>query len=64
MDQLALLKERLGKIEADLEEARKRLPAHSVKPVLMAAVLDLEDERDTILKEIGRHQAGIEGTRP
>ena len=64
MDQVAILKERLDRIEADLEEAKKRLPAHSVKPVLMAAVFDLEDERETILKEIDRHQAGIEGTRP
>jgi len=64
MDQVVLLKERLSKIEADLEEARRRLPAHSVKPVQMATVFDLEDERDAILKEISRCKAEIETPRP
>ena len=39
MDKIELLKQKLNTIEADLEEARRRLPAHSVKPALMAAVL-------------------------
>ncbi len=64
MDKVELLKHKLNQIEAELEEARNRLPAHSVKPVLMAALFDLEDERDAVLKELERHQSEIKDARP
>lgn len=48
------LKQRLDQIEVEIQEARQRLGAHSVKPALMAALFDLEDERDALLKQIQR----------
>ncbi|RJQ65355.1 MAG: hypothetical protein C4519_28430 [Desulfobacteraceae bacterium] len=44
--------QRLKQIELEIKEARQRLPAHSVKPVLMQALFTLEDERDAILKQL------------
>jgi len=46
------LNRRLKALEAEIEEAKQRLGAHSVKPVLMAALIDLEDERDAILEQL------------
>jgi len=52
MDSLEILEDRLKKIEKKIEEAKQHLPAHSVKPPVMMMLLDLEDERDAILKQI------------
>ncbi len=46
------LRRKLKEIEAEIEEARRRLPAHSVKPALMAALFDLEDQRDAIVEQL------------
>ena len=46
------LRRKLKEIEAKIEEARRRLPAHSVKPALMAALFDLEDQRDAIVEQL------------
>jgi hypothetical protein len=46
------LRNRLVQVEAELAEVQRRMPAHSVKPVFMAALLDLEDERDRLLARI------------
>lgn len=46
------LKAQLAVIEEKLAEARTRMPAHSVKPVTMNSLLDLEDERDALLAQI------------
>jgi hypothetical protein len=43
---------RLKQIDIEIKEAKRRLPAHSVKPVLMIALFELEDERDAILKQL------------
>lgn len=43
---------RLKQIEQEIKEAKLRLPAHSIKPVLMMALFELEDERDRILKQL------------
>ena len=43
---------RLKEIDIEIKEAKLRLPAHSVKPVLMMALFALEDERDLILKQL------------
>lgn len=48
------LNKRLVKLEADITETEKRLPAHSVKPPVMHQLLALEDERDELLAEIAR----------
>jgi hypothetical protein len=52
MTSIAQLKERLGQIEVEIQEAKQRLGAHSIKPVLMAALFALEDERDAILRQL------------
>jgi hypothetical protein len=46
------LRTRLIQVEAELVEAQRRMPAHSIKPVFMAALMDLEDERDSLLERI------------
>lgn len=46
------LQETLEQLEMEIQEAKRRLGAHSVKPVLMAALLDLEDRRDAILEQL------------
>ncbi len=43
---------RQHELEAEIAEAQRRLPAHSVKPPVMKLLLDLEDEYDAILKAI------------
>lgn len=47
------LKIKLAELEAAISETEKRLPAHSIKPPVMQDLLDLEDERDSLLREIG-----------
>jgi len=49
---LESLKCKLKKIEKQIDEVEKRMPAHSVKPPIMHELFELEDERDRILKEI------------
>ena len=49
---LESLKCKLKKIEKQIEEVEKRMPAHSVKPPIMREFFKLEDERDRIVKEI------------
>jgi hypothetical protein len=48
----AELQKRLVQIEADIRETERRLPAHSVKPPIMMALIALEDERDDILRQL------------
>ena len=52
MADLLDLYNRLKQIELEFREARKRLPAHPVKPVRMQTLFGLEDERDTILDQL------------
>ena len=56
------LEARLARLNALIDEAEARSGAHSVKPVLMQALFELEEERDTLLAELKR-LAG-EGTAP
>ena len=46
------LKKRLADLEDAIAETKRRLPAHSIKPPVMHELLDLEDERDSLLKEL------------
>ncbi len=50
--EINLIKERLKKLEDDIAETMRRLPAHSVKPPVMIDLLELEDERDLLLKKL------------
>ena len=46
------LKKRLSELEEEIEETKKRLPAHSVKPPVMMDLLALEDEYDDVVEQI------------
>jgi hypothetical protein len=46
------LEEQLRRIDALIEEAEKRLGAHSVKPALMQELLELEEKREALLKKL------------
>jgi hypothetical protein len=48
----AQLEEKLQRLEKQIAETRRRLPAHSVKPPIMMELLALEDEYESILGEI------------
>ena len=52
MNRLDTLKKRLREIYTEITETNKRLPAHSVKPPVMMDLLALEDEYNTLLKQI------------
>ena len=47
------VKERLHELEKEIAETMRRLPAHSVKPPVMMDLLELEDERDLLLRKLG-----------
>ena len=44
------IEQRLQHLEEQIEEVRKRIPAHSVKPPIMIELLELEDRRDVLLR--------------
>jgi len=44
------IERRLQRLEEQIAEVKKRLPAHSVKPPIMMELFRLEDERDALLK--------------
>jgi len=52
MQSLESLEKRLREVEAKLEDAEGRLPAHSIRPWQMEALFELEEERDTLAAEI------------
>ena len=53
MPTLETLEKRRHELESEIAEAQKRLPAHSVKPQVMAMLLELEDEYEQIMQQIG-----------
>jgi hypothetical protein len=52
METIESLMQRLGELDKEIAETKKRLPAHSVKPPVMMDLLALEDEYDDVLKQI------------
>lgn len=60
INRIQTLKTRLAELEAAIAETEKRLPAHSIKPPVMHDLLDLEDERDSVVRELGKLLPGIE----
>ena len=60
LNRIQILKTRIAELEAVIAETEKRLPAHSIKPPVMHELLDLEDERDRVLRELGELLPGIE----
>jgi len=52
MTSIDSLEKKLKEIDKKLEDAEGRMPAHSVKPMQMAALFQLEEERDALAAEI------------
>jgi hypothetical protein len=48
----AVLEKQLQAIEDQIQELKQRLPAHSIKPVMMMELLELEDQHEKILAQI------------
>ena len=51
-----LIQNRLRELGDEIAETLRRLPAHSVKPPIMKDLLNLEDERDMLLKKLKEGQ--------
>ena len=49
---LKTLEEKLKKVDEQIAEVNKRMPAHSVKPPIMTELFALEEERETILAKL------------
>lgn len=56
-DLLKDLQKQLSKINEQIEEEEKRVPAHSPKPVVMNRLFELEDQQDQLLKRIDKLKA-------
>lgn len=54
MASIEKLQRRLEELAEEIEETKRRLPAHSVKPPVMQDLLRLEDEYDEVLEQIRR----------
>ena len=52
------LKLRLKELDDKIKAVEKQLPAHSVKPPIMAQLFELEDERDSVSKVLERLEKG------
>jgi hypothetical protein len=46
------IEQKIQRLEEQIAEVKKRLPAHSVKPPIMMELFQLEDERDVLLKTL------------
>jgi len=52
MDQKKELEKKLAEIESQILETEKRMPAHSVKPPIMVALFELEEQRDELMAQL------------
>lgn len=52
MDQKQALKQKLADIDRKIHETEKHLPAHSIKPPIMQAIFELEEQREAIVAEL------------
>ena len=52
------LKIRLKELDEKIKAVEKQLPAHSVKPSIMAQLFELEDERDAVFKALEHLKQG------
>lgn len=50
--EVSRMKKRLKELDEEIAETLRRLPAHSAKPPVMLDLLELEDERDLIIKRL------------
>jgi hypothetical protein len=51
-NRIQTLETQLRKLEQQIKEVQKRLPAHSVKPPMMMELIALEDEHAELLNEL------------
>ena len=56
-DLLKDLEKQLSKINDQIKEEEKRVPAHSPKPAVMTRLFELEDQQDQLLKRINKLKA-------
>jgi len=52
MGQKQELEKKLAEIENQILETEKRMPAHSVKPPIMMALFELEEQRDEVMAQL------------
>ena len=52
MDQKQELEKKLAEIEKQISETEKRMPAHSVKPPIMMALFELEEQNDEVMAQL------------
>jgi len=57
MDQKEMLQKKLAELERKIKAVEKRLPAHSVKPPIMAELFELEDEYEAVTAQLKALQA-------
>ena len=57
MDRASLIR-RHQELEEAIAEVTSRLPAHSVKPLIMNELLELEDELDQVRMQLKKVEAG------
>jgi hypothetical protein len=50
--EVSRIKKRLEELDEEIAETLRRLPAHSAKPPVMLDLLELEDERDLLVKKL------------
>ncbi|MBA3028228.1 MAG: hypothetical protein FP816_05340 [Desulfobacteraceae bacterium] len=58
LNEINKIQTRMAELEELIEETKKRLPAHSVKPPVMMDLLELEDEYDVLLKKLNELKSG------
>ncbi len=51
-EQCKKLEEEIGKLEAEIEDQRLRIPPHSMKPAMLMELEDMEARRDRLLAEL------------
>ena len=52
MDVILDIENRLKALEEKIKDCRGRMPAHSVKPGMMAELMELEDDRERTMAEL------------
>ena len=57
MDDRAALEKQLNRINARIDEAEARLGAHSIKPILMQQLFELEEERAALINKLAAYPA-------
>ena len=57
-DTIATLEAELERLDEEIKEQKRRLPAHSVKPPTMMILLDLEDRREDIASRLAKLKQG------